>query len=91
MALGETPDGLEALDDLRDASALIARNVTRAHKLVQDFKKVSVDQITDIKERVDLADVARVLEDQGVAAFSKAFDELLGALDTKAVELGSGR
>lgn len=57
MAMGETPDGREVLDDLTDASALIARNVTRAHKLVQDFKKVSVDQITDIKERVDLADV----------------------------------
>lgn len=57
MALGATPDGREVLDDLTDASALIARNVTRAHKLVQDFKKVSVDQITDSKERVDLADV----------------------------------
>jgi signal transduction histidine kinase len=57
VALGETPDGQEALDDLTDASALIARNVTRAHKLVQDFKKVSVDQITDSKEQVDLADV----------------------------------
>jgi signal transduction histidine kinase len=31
--------------------------VTRAHKLVQDFKKVSVDQITDSKEQVDLAEV----------------------------------
>ncbi len=57
MALGETPDGREALDDLTDASALISRNVTRAHKLVQDFKKVSVDQITDSKEQVNLADV----------------------------------
>jgi transaldolase len=39
---------------------------------------------------VDLDDVARVLEDQGVAAFAKAFDELIGALDTKADELGAG-
>jgi transaldolase len=39
---------------------------------------------------VDLDDVAQVLEDQGVAAFSKSFDELLGALDSKAAELGSG-
>ena len=39
---------------------------------------------------VDLEDVARVLEDQGVAAFAKSFDELIGALDAKAVELGAG-
>jgi transaldolase len=38
---------------------------------------------------VDLDDVGEVLEDQGVASFAKAFDELIGALDTKAVELGS--
>jgi transaldolase len=40
---------------------------------------------------VDLSDVAQVLEDQGVAAFTKSFDELLGALDAKAVELGAAR
>jgi transaldolase len=33
---------------------------------------------------VDLDDVARVLEDEGVAAFAKAYDELLGSLDAKA-------
>jgi transaldolase len=38
---------------------------------------------------VDLDDVARVLEEQGVAAFAKSFDELIGALDAKAVELGA--
>jgi transaldolase len=39
---------------------------------------------------VDLDDVAAVLEEQGVAAFAKSFDELIGALDTKAAELGAG-
>ena len=38
---------------------------------------------------VDLDDVARVLEEQGVAAFAKSFDELLGALDAKAAALGA--
>jgi DNA-binding transcriptional ArsR family regulator len=33
---------------------------------------------------VDLDDVAKVLEDEGVAAFVKAFDELLASLDQKA-------
>jgi transaldolase len=40
---------------------------------------------------VDLDDVGRVLEEQGVASFAKSFDELITALDTKAAELGAGR
>jgi transaldolase len=38
---------------------------------------------------VDMDDVGRVLEEQGVASFAKSFDELLAALDTKAAELGA--
>jgi transaldolase len=38
---------------------------------------------------VDLDDVAVVLEEQGVAAFAKSFDELIGALGAKAAELGA--
>ncbi|MCD9623040.1 transaldolase [Rhabdothermincola salaria] len=33
---------------------------------------------------VELADITRVLEDQGVASFSASFDDLLGALEQKA-------
>ncbi len=33
---------------------------------------------------VDLADVARVLEDQGVASFKASYDDLIGALSAKA-------
>ena len=36
---------------------------------------------------IDLDDVADKLEREGVASFQKSFDELLGALDTKATEL----
>jgi transaldolase len=39
---------------------------------------------------VDLDDVAQVLEDQGVAAFAKSFDELIDSLGAKAAELGVG-
>jgi hypothetical protein len=35
-----------------------------------------------------MADVSRTLEDEGVAAFSKSYDELLQALQDKANELG---
>ncbi len=36
---------------------------------------------------VDLDDVSRVLEDQGVASFAKSFDELIASLEAKAEEL----
>jgi transaldolase len=39
---------------------------------------------------VDLDDVGDTLEEQGVAAFSKSFDELMGSLGAKAAELGAG-
>jgi len=38
---------------------------------------------------VDLDDVGRRLEDEGVAAFEKSFDELLGTLGAKAEQLGA--
>jgi transaldolase len=39
---------------------------------------------------VDMADVARLLEDEGVASFSKSFDELLQSLTDKATALQKG-
>jgi transaldolase len=38
---------------------------------------------------IDLADVSTTLEDEGVASFSKSFDELMQALETKASEITS--
>jgi len=38
---------------------------------------------------VDLDEVGRVLEDEGVAAFAKSFDDLLGSLGEKAEALGA--
>jgi signal transduction histidine kinase len=56
-AVGDTAEGRELVDDLSAACRLIERNITRAHKLVQDFKKVSVNQIADIRDRVVLVEV----------------------------------
>jgi transaldolase len=39
---------------------------------------------------VDMADVARTLEDEGVASFSKSFDELIQSLSDKANALSAG-
>ncbi|UDY36414.1 transaldolase [Dermatobacter hominis] len=42
----------------------------------------------EIGAHVDMVDVAKVLEAEGVTAFEKSFDELLGVLETRARELG---
>jgi transaldolase len=51
-----------------------------------------VDRALDVIERlgrvgVDLADVARTLEQEGVASFAKSFDELMDVLRAKGAEL----
>jgi transaldolase len=43
------------------------------------------------KAGVDMADVARVLEDEGVASFSKSYNELFQALSDKAAAMAGGR
>jgi transaldolase len=50
-----------------------------------DEAKASWQALHDVG--VDVDDVARVLEQEGVASFQKSFDELLGALSTKSAEL----
>ena len=40
-----------------------------------------------LSEMVDFDDVGEVLEAEGVASFSKSFDELIGSLDAKAADL----
>ncbi len=42
--------------DIAESLELMRRNVERAHRLVQDFKKVSVSQLTDDKELFDLSE-----------------------------------
>jgi signal transduction histidine kinase len=43
--------------DIAESLELMRRNVERAHRLVQDFKKVSVSQLTDKKEIIDISEV----------------------------------
>ncbi len=42
------------LGEMQEASHLALRNIDRAHKLVQNFKKISVDQVSTTREIVDL-------------------------------------
>lgn len=68
---------LEAFDD----HGTLRRTVTE--ELENDL--ALLDQLAGLG--IDVADVARTLEDEGVAAFAKSFDELLEALTVKADEL----
>jgi signal transduction histidine kinase len=60
-ALAERADGDPAarrvLDDVLEASGLLRRNVVRAHSLVETFKQVSVQQLSNAVETVDVANV----------------------------------
>jgi transaldolase len=38
---------------------------------------------------IDMDDVGRVLEEEGVASFSKSFDELIASLERKSAELAA--
>lgn len=44
----------QSIDDMLEAAVLMERNIQRAHKLTQDFKKISVSQLTDTKETMNL-------------------------------------
>jgi signal transduction histidine kinase len=47
-------ESADLLDELIEAATLLKGNLQRAHKLVQNFKKVSVNQLTDTLESVAL-------------------------------------
>jgi signal transduction histidine kinase len=55
-------EGSRLVNDVLEAIDLLQRNIQRAHKLIQDFKRVSVGQLTDVKEQMDLSEaVAEVI------------------------------
>jgi signal transduction histidine kinase len=45
---------LSMLEDTHEALDLMQRNIQRAHRLTQDFKKISVSQLSDTKEQLHL-------------------------------------
>ena len=58
--------GKRALDDMLEAADLLARNIQRVYTLIQDFKRVSVGQLTDVEEQMNLseavAEIVRLFE-----------------------------
>lgn len=70
---------LEAFLDHGTVRRTVDDDLAGAHATIDALDEVGVD----------LADVTRTLEDEGVAAFSKSFDELLATLAGKARSFGS--
>ncbi|MGH9106565.1 MAG: transaldolase [Acidimicrobiales bacterium] len=52
-----------------------------------DQARAHLDALAE--EGIDMGDVSQKLEQEGVAAFSKSYDELLQALEDKALEIGA--
>ena len=74
------PDAtLEAFDDHGTVARTIDDGVDDARAVLDGLATVGVD----------LADATRVLEDEGVAAFSKSFDELIDVLQAKSDGFGA--
>jgi transaldolase len=75
------PEGtLEAFEEGGVVARTADADLDGARRVLDDLAAVGVD----------LDAVTAKLEDEGVAAFEKSFDELLSSLQTKAVELGAG-
>jgi transaldolase len=72
------PDAtIDAFERRGTLACTINRDLDQAHQVMDDLARVGVDMV----------DVGRTLEDEGVASFAKSFDELMGALNDKAAEL----
>lgn len=72
-----TDQSIKAFEDHGTLARTVDKDVEEAQATWRSLEDVGVD----------LADVGRVLEEEGVAAFEKSFDELLGALSVKSAEL----
>jgi len=74
------PDAtIDAFERRGTVTSTIHRDVDQAHDTMDRLALVGVD----------MADVSRTLEEEGVASFAKSFDELMGALTDKAAELAT--
>jgi transaldolase len=79
------PDTVNTLPDKTIADFNDHGTVARTVDAGVDGAQAAWQALQDVG--VDMDDVARVLEQEGVASFQKSFDELLGALSTKSAEL----
>ncbi len=79
------PHTVNTMPDGTVAAFLDHGTVARTIDTDYDGARAHIDALSQVG--VDLADVTRVLEEEGVAAFTKSYDELLQALHDKASAL----
>jgi len=72
---------IQAFEDHGTVARTLDRDLDAARAVIDGVERVGVD----------FADVARVLEDEGVASFAKSFDELIQALTDKATAMAAGK
>ena len=70
--------GPDTVNTLPDATIEAFEDHGTAARTIDADPQAAVDRWERLSDLVDLADVARVLEDEGVGAFEKSFTELLG-------------
>lgn len=68
---------LEDFENVGTIARTVDADFAGAHRVIDQLAEVGVD----------MADVTRTLEEEGVASFSKSFDELITSLETKADQL----
>jgi transaldolase len=68
---------LESFEDHGTLARTVDADLPGAHRVMAELAEVGID----------MSDVTRVLEEEGVAAFAKSFDELIATLEEKADHL----
>jgi transaldolase len=82
------PDTVNTMPDGTVADFLDHGSVARTVDVGVDGAKQLIDQLG--AAGIEMEDVSRVLESEGVASFAKSFDELMQSLSDKANALGGG-
>ncbi len=70
---------IDAFERRGTVACTVNRGLDQARQVMEDLARVGVD----------MADVSRTLEEEGVASFAKSFDELMSTLGDKAAELAA--
>lgn len=81
------PDTVNTMPDATVDAFLDHGTVARTVDADPDAAARVLDRLGEVG--IDMADVARVLEDEGVASFAKSFASLMGSLHDKAADLGA--
>lgn len=80
------PDTVDTMPDATVEAFLDHGTVARTLDADVDAARRDLESAAELG--LDMADVSRVLEEQGVASFMKSFDELMQRLQDKAAEVG---